>query len=319
MTSSLMFPVAPDGHRMLVEFARFAKAQGARRLWTGTSLAVDTYSALAAAATAVPHLPLGTAVALTPLQHPYRAAVEARGIAALSGEAFVAGYGPGSVDLQAGTMAAAYRSPLRATEEYVRIVRTLLDGEPVAHQSEYFTAMGRLLPMAAPPVEIGVGVLRAGMARTAGRVADVAVTWLTPHWYLRDVLSPALAEGAAGAGRKSPRLVAVVHVAVARPARNLRRTVLAAVGPHLSAAHYTDMLRRAGVEVDRRDPVKGAETLLDAKVFVTGTPAEIAEELRRYRAAGVDEVVLNVGGVYATEGEAAALRDLRDVAGAERG
>ena len=44
-----------------------------------------------------------------------------------------------------------------------------------------------------------------------------------------------------------------------------------------------------------------------------GSPAEIVEQLGAYRAAGVDELLLNVGGVYNTEVPVAALRDLDDI------
>ena len=77
------------------------------------------------------------------------------------------------------------------------------------------------------------------------------------------------------------------------------------------------MLRKSGLPADPKEPAKGARTLLDSGVFLTGTPEQIARELREHRASGVDEIVLNVCGVYFTEGEKAALRDLRDVLEAE--
>ncbi|MET9340893.1 LLM class flavin-dependent oxidoreductase [Nonomuraea sp. NPDC003804] len=51
------------------------------------------------------------------------------------------------------------------------------------------------------------------MARVAGEPADVAITWLVPAAHLRDLIVPALREGAEAAGRPIPRLVSLVPVA----------------------------------------------------------------------------------------------------------
>ncbi|MFC7513033.1 LLM class flavin-dependent oxidoreductase [Streptomyces thermocarboxydus] len=138
---------------------------------------------------------LGTSVALTVLRHPYQAAVEARSISALSGAPYVAGFGPGPVGFQQQLRGERYPKPLRAMKEYVSVVRRLLDSEKVAHEGEYFTSGAPFMHVPAPAVEVGLGVLRAGMARTVGEVGDAAITWLTPHWYIGDTLVPAMTEG----------------------------------------------------------------------------------------------------------------------------
>jgi alkanesulfonate monooxygenase SsuD/methylene tetrahydromethanopterin reductase-like flavin-dependent oxidoreductase (luciferase family) len=69
------------------------------------------------------------------------------------------------------------------------------------------------------------------------------------------------------------------------------------------------MLRRAGVPADPADPRAGAAALVEAGVYVYGTPEEVVERLRDYREAGVDEIILNLAGVAGTEGFRAALAD----------
>jgi alkanesulfonate monooxygenase SsuD/methylene tetrahydromethanopterin reductase-like flavin-dependent oxidoreductase (luciferase family) len=290
-----------------------ARELNARRLWIGQSLRIESHHVLSVLAAENPGLPLGSCVALTPLRHPYQAATEARSIAILSGASYVAGYGPAQPEFQEALLGRPYGRQLRAMHEYADIMRGLLDGGVVEREGEYHSVRARLFPQAAPPVEVGLGVLRTGMARTAGRVADAAITWLAPHWYIRDRIGPALHAGAAESGRPVPRVVMVVHVAVTRPMRNLRRIVEAATAMHLVAPHYTDMLRQAGVPADAADPVAGARALLDADVFLTGSPERIAAALSTYRASGVDEIVLNTSGVYLTSGTTAAMRDIREV------
>ncbi|MEU8730955.1 LLM class flavin-dependent oxidoreductase [Streptomyces tendae] len=308
---SVFQPAPPHSVEAMTAFGTFARQRGVRRLWIGQSLHIESQLALAGLAARLPGLALGTAVALAPLRHPYQAAVEARSLSVMTGVPYVAGYGPGAQDFQRRLLAAPYERPLRAMSEYADVMRRLLDGETVEHRGSHHTTRYRLPPMPdAPHVEVGLGVLRPGMARTAGQVADVAITWLAPHWYTRQVLLPALRRGAGERGRAVPRIASVVHAAVRTPGRRVNEAALAAVGPHLRSAHYCDMLRRAGVAVDPGRPEAGAAALVDSGVYVTGTPDEIAGHLRRYHEHGVDEIIVNVSGVLLTEGARAALHDL---------
>lgn len=313
MTLSLICPTPPTTLRAAVAFGRFAHAAGVRRMWTGQSLHIESHLALAAVAARVPGLALGTSVALTPLRHPYQAAVEARSLSALTGAPYVAGYGPGARDLQSALMPTPYPKPLRAVGEYVSVMRRLLDGGTVDHQGEHHTTRLRLAPMAAPPVEIGLGVLRPGMARLAGRVADVALTWLAPPGYLEGTLIPAMTTAAQAHRRRPPRVAAVVHAAVRRPGRDPVTAAHAALGAHVAAPHYTDMLHRAGVPTDPRDPLEGARLLVEHGVFLTGTATQISQHIAHYEELGVDEVVLSTAGVLLAHGAEAALHDARDI------
>jgi len=128
---------------------------------------------------------------------------------------------------------------------------------------------------------------------------------MTPPAYVRDVLLPALARGAADRPAV-PRVAPVVHVAVARPARDPRRLAAAAADGHLREPHYADMLRRAGIPAE-------ANAIVDAGLYAYGTPEEIAETVRGYRSAGVDEVILNPAGVALAIGMDEAMRDLREI------
>ena len=138
-----------------------------------------------------------------------------------------------------------------------------------------------------PPVELGLGVLRPAMARLAGELADVAITWLTPAGYLRDVIVPALREGARAAGRPVPRLAANrargPERARSRPGGDL---VLAANSGHLSMPHYQDMLRRSGIEVDPDNLAVTAKGVVASNAFVSGDPGELRAALQEYRTAG---------------------------------
>ena len=297
MKFSVLYPVMPVSGESLRPFADLVERDLAARLWLGTSVLVDTNQALAFLAGGGMRIPVGTSVLLTAFRHAFEAAVAARSLALVTDQPVVAGYGAGNPDLVTSLLGAPYPRPAKAVRDYLAEVRAYLDG----------TIPG-LQAIAHPPVEIGAGVLRPGMARAAGEVADVAITWMTPPEYIRSSLAPALRAGA-GDKKKPPRIATVVHVALAGPKRDPQRLAYAAAAAHLTSPHYVGMLRQAGSDVSVDDPVGGAARLVEDGVFLFGDAAEVCEKLRRYEAAGVDEVILNTAGVMLIDGRAAALDD----------
>lgn len=308
MAPGLIFPIQHADPETIVPFGELVARGLAGRLWLGQSVLAETHQTVAYLAGRGIKVPCGLGVTLMPLRHPMEAAAQARSLAALTGHPIVAGYGAATPGLVRALRGAPYTRPATAAAGYAGAVRALLDGGTVEHACEACVATAALPPMTHPPVEVGLGVLRPGMARAAGAVADVAITWMTPPHYLRNTLLPALAAGAEGRGAP-PRIATVVHVALAARGRDPRRLAYGAAVGHLRAAHYTDMLRRAGVPADPADPRAGAAALVEAGVYVYGTAEEVVERLRGYHEAGADEVVLNVAGVAETEGLEAALAD----------
>lgn len=310
---SVVLPFAPLRPEQAVPYAAFVHWSRAHRLWQGQSVQIEPHQAFAFAAACGYRIPVGTSVTIMGLRHPFEAAAAARSLAATMGAPVVAGFGPGAVAVQASLHGRHYPSQLAATRDYLTIVRGLLAGEPVDHHGAYFSMHGRLAQLPGPPVELGLGVLRSRMARLAGELADVAISWLTPPAYLAEQLLPALRAGAAAAGRPAPRLVTWVPVALSGPDRDPVELAGAGHTAHLRMPHYREALRRAGVDVNPADPAAGARALVESGVFVTGEPAVVAKELDAYLAAGVAEVAVNVAGVCQRYGSRAALADLETI------
>jgi 5,10-methylenetetrahydromethanopterin reductase len=310
---SVMLPFVPTRPEQAVPFASLVQWSTARRLWQGQSVLVEPHQMFAFLAAAGFRIPVGVGVTLMPFRHPIEAALQARSLAATMGAPVVAGYGPGATILQANLRGAPYPSPLTAVREYLTIVRALLDRGVADVDGEYFSMRGGLPPWTGLDVELGLGVLRPRMARLAGELADVAITWLTPPAYLSRHIVPALREGAAAAGRPPPRLVAMVPVALRTPDRDPVDLAMAGNAAHLRLPQYCRMLRAAGLDVDENDPRAGARALVEAGVFVCGEPDVIVKELDAYRAAGVDEIVVNVTGMCHRFGARAALAELRTI------
>lgn len=315
MKFSIMIPFVPRLGEQALPFAGLVKWSSAARLWQGQGMLTEGHHVFCHIAGTGFRIPAGLGVSLMPLRSPLQAALEARSLAVLSGEPVVAGFGPGGLELQRRVLGRPYSSQLGACREYARLVRSLLDGQEVAGEGPYFPMSAQLPPFPAPRVDVGLGVLRPGMARLAGEVADAAITWLTPPSYLRDVVVPALREGSDAAGRPAPRLVAMVPVALAAADRDPVQLALASNRPHLAAPHYQDMLRTAGIDVQGTDPEHDAKELVAGQGFLYGDDDQLRAAAAEYAAAGVDELVINVSGVCSTYGPRAALHELTHLVG----
>ena len=312
MTSySVLYPHQPRVPSELAGFAELVAESAFVRLWTGQSFFIESHMALASLA-GTPHaVPVGIATALVPLRTPYDAALQARSLAFVLGQPVTVAYGASDPQFTTSLTGRPYERPASHVAEYARIVRQLLDGATVSSDVERLETMRAFLPPGPPvSVEVGTGVLRAGMARRS-RTADVVVSWLTPRGYVRDVLLPEL-------GPEPPRVVTNVHVAVDREGRNPYLLAQMACQNHLGKLHYVDMLRRAGLDLHPGDTASGARELVRRKVFVVGSPGEIAAELRDIGRHGIDEIVLNTTGVAMLHGDEEALHDLRDISDAVR-
>lgn len=310
MHLSIMLPFVPRRLEQAMPYAGLVKWTDYRALWQGQGLLTEGHQVFAAMAGMGLRVPTGLGVSLMPLRHPYQAAVEARSLALLTGEPVVAGFGPGALQLQRSVLGRPYSSQLGASREFVRIVRSLLDDETVDVAGAHHSLSGELPRFPHAPVEVGLGVLRSGMARLAGEVADVAIQWLTPADYVARVIVPALREGAEAAGRPAPRIVAIVPLALAHSGRDPVELAVASNQAHLSLPHYQAMLRAGGADIREGDLQHNARELVEHRGFLYGSMDELRVSLKEYEGAGVDEVVLNVTGICNTQGPTAAVDEL---------
>ncbi len=307
---SFLVPFVPPRPEQLLRYAALAQWSGVPRLWQGQALVNEVHQDFTYAAASGFRVPIGIGVSLMPFRHPLQAAVQAQALAVATGHSVTAGYGPGAKSLQKSMLGAPYRSQLGAVREYLTIMRALLETGKADHLGEFFTCQAELGAVPRPMVQLGLGVLRPGMARLAGEIADAAITWLTPASYLRDEVVPAIRAGAEAAGRAMPRVVAMVPVAIAAPGRDATGLALSSNAGHMRLPHYVDMLRRAGIRVDPANPEASARALVEGGAFMYGGLSELAEQLKDYSEAGVDEIVFNVTGVLMHEGEKAAMLEI---------
>lgn len=313
MDYSVLIPFLPRRTEQVLPYAALVEWTGARRLWQGQSLLMEPFQTFSAVAGAGFRVPTGLGVTLMPLRHPFEAAHQIKSLAMATGQSVLAGFGPGAKSFQQSLLGAPYGSQLTAVREYLTIVRELLGGGVVEAKGDYYSCHAQMGPVMSPEVQVGLGVLRPGMARLAGEIADAAITWLTPAAYLDAVVRPALREGAAAAGRPEPKVTAMVPVALERAGRDVSDFVLSSNSGHMMAPHYIDMLGRAGIDFSKMDPQSAGRLMADAGAFIHGDLESVTKQLDEYRLAGVDEIVLNLTGVANLYGPKAAMEDLKKI------
>jgi alkanesulfonate monooxygenase SsuD/methylene tetrahydromethanopterin reductase-like flavin-dependent oxidoreductase (luciferase family) len=168
---------------------------------------LDTFSLLAALATATERVGLFPDVASLPLRPPALLAKAAASIDLLSGGRFELGLGAGSFWDAIVAMGGPRRSPgeaVEALEEAVALLRLLWsDQRSVRFTGQHYRVAGvRPGPAPAHPIRIWVGAYGPRMLRLVGRLAD---GWVPSSGYLPpDRLAAAQAridDAAAGAGR----------------------------------------------------------------------------------------------------------------------
>jgi probable F420-dependent oxidoreductase len=303
---------------------RDAEAAGFDGLWF-TESGHTAYTGCTAAALTAQRLDVGTAVALAFPRSPMVTAQVAWELADATGGRFILGLGTqvkAHIERRYGV---AFEHPGSRLREYVLALRAIFaafqSGAPLDFRGDHWRL--DLLPrtwspgpIEHPDVPIYVAAVRPWMARMAGEVADgVHVHPFHSPRYLREVVLPAVHDGATGAGRDPSRLAIVCPVmanvgdteAELAAARDEHRLRVAFYGSTRTYHGVFDLHGWEGTadrlhELQRAGDLAGmaatiTDEMLDAYT-VTATWAELADALvARYR--GIADRLVMYG---ATEG-----------------
>lgn len=272
----------------LVALARDAETRGFDTMFAGAAFGFDPLLALLGCAGVTTTLRLGTAVVPTWPRHPVVMAQQALTAQVASGGRFRLGLGVSHAPVMK-MYGIEFDRPLAHAREYLTIVRALIHEGKVKHRGECYSVAAAVAvdDVAAPP-PILLAALRPGMARLAGEVSDGVIPWLTPVAYMRDVIVPAVSEGAAGAGRAVPPIIASVPVVWAESADAALARAQQDLGIYPFMPFYRALFTDAGVEVPA--DARWTFDMLDAAV-VWGDAGSITQQLAAYFAAGASEII----------------------------
>jgi 5,10-methylenetetrahydromethanopterin reductase len=283
----------------LVDFARRAEAAGFDELWLWEdSFLAGALTSAALALAGTQRLKIGIGIMPATVRNPLFAAMEITTLARLFPGRFLPGFGHGSASWMK-QIGASPQSSLKALEETVTAVRSLLQGESVTMHGDYVHldhVKMNLTPKEVPPVYIGA--MRERTLRLAGRVGDgTIITEMSSPAYVRFAREQ-IAAGMAEGNRTGNHLVVYVH-AIVNPdgtARQKVRRVLAErfvwgsvlLEPLGIAAEAMKLYRDYGASgAAQRMP----EEWLD-ELSMSGTPEQAAATFRRLIEAGADSIVL---------------------------
>jgi 5,10-methylenetetrahydromethanopterin reductase len=246
-------------------------------------------------------LRVGTAVLNARLRHPVLTAMTAMELAESSGERFMLGLGTANARLNESLLGLGKVSPLTWMAEYVAIIRQAVSGDPIRFSGRYFHVDDLVLDRPGPiAVPVDLGALQPGMLRLAGTIADGVILNLCSV----AAISTALAHLNSSAAQRDQtlgdlRVTCVVPCCVSDDvelARVAARHAVLDYVLHPAASQLFDaelesghleLLQNAMLVGDREH----ASTLLSDtfvnSFVVSGSPGHCAEQMHRYRAAGV--------------------------------
>ena len=250
--------------------------------------ALDTLTILAAAAVKTERITLGTTIVPAFTRHPLTFVTQALALEGLAPGRFDLGIGSAHARTMVDVYHIDFDRPLRRLIEYLSIVQPMLKTGSVHFEGEFYRADASFPH--APGTPVPMAALRAPAFRVAGRLADGAMSWNCPTAYIQQVALPALQEGANSAGRDRPRLLVHVPVMVTTDRDEVHRKAGEQLRYYAAAPFYARMFADAGYPL--RPDGSVSSKLIDDLV-VSGTPDEIATQLRHRLDLGFDVLMVN--------------------------
>ncbi len=199
------------------QIAHAAEKLGFDGLWSSETNH-DPFMPLALAATATSQMTLGTAIALSFTRSPMTLAYTCWDLAAMTQGRFILGLGTQVKAHNERRFSVPWDAPIPRLREVIESLRAIWHawrtGERLNYRGQYYT-FTLMTPFFTPPrheypIPITIAGVNTGLCRLAGELCEgFHVHPLNSVKYLTEVVRPAIAEGAARAGR-SPDDVALI-------------------------------------------------------------------------------------------------------------
>jgi probable F420-dependent oxidoreductase len=283
--------------------AEAADAAGFDSVWTAELYNRSATVTLAALAQHTRSCVLGSGIMYGVARSPVMLAAEARDLDELSHGRLILGLGNGTRRMISDWHGQDPEGPATRIEELVPLVRRLwrLNDGPVDHDGRFYRCkIAALDQLTEPPVR-DIPIFTAGvnprMMESAGRVSDglLGHTLFSPR-YIEDVALPAIARGAAHAGRDPADVsfIAMVLASVSDDEERARRDAAAMIAFYGSVKTYANVFAVSGFADEAqqiRDAFRARDTtamiaaVTDGMIdtfAVAGTPQQVNAQLRRY-------------------------------------
>jgi len=268
-----------------------AEQEGIPAVWlTSGGGSGDSLSVLAAAAARTDKILLGTSIIRIWSRHPVTTAEQVSTISSIAPGRFRLGVGSGINSTVERTFGVKFHSPLTHISEYIHIVRTLLHSGSVSFKGSCYTACSEL-PGISDDVPVMSSALGPKSYEMAGKVADGAISWVTPHSYATGEALTILQESSHAVQRTTPSLILHAALCITDDICEGKRGVRSRLGYFPTIPFYSDMFARAGFSNSAKSG--WTDEMIDS-ILICGTEHQASQELDFLFASGVSEILVTV-------------------------
>jgi len=267
MRIGIMSGAGPDGGiDDLVARAKDLEARGFHSMWMANIFGLDAITTLALVGRETERIELGTAVVPSYPRHPMAMAQQCMTAQAASGGRFVLGLGLSHKVVIENMMGLSYDKPARHMREYLAVLGPLLRGEPAAFDGEQYRVHGALEFAGVPEVPVVLAALGDRMLELAGRHTAGSILWMTGPETVESHIAPKLAAAAEQAGRKAPRIVCGLPIALTNDPDGAREKISKMLVIYGQLPSYRAMLDKEGAAGPADVAIVGDEKALDAGI-----------------------------------------------------
>jgi len=302
-----LFPLVEEAERL-----------GFDSVWVAEAWGTDAVSVLGWLAGRTERIKLGSAIMQIPGRTPANTAMTAATLDLLSGGRFLLGLGTSGPQVVEGWHGQPWGKPLGKTREYVKIVRTALRRDVVAHEGEHYripwdgegaTGLGKPLKLMLRPLRAEIPIYLAALGpKNVALAAEIADGWLpifvAPERF-DDAFGPSLA-----AAPPDFEIAATASVFVGDDVAALRDALRPHVALYVGGMgakgrnFYNSLVRRYGWEEEaeriqelylagkQREAIAAVPDELVDAVSLVGPKERIAERLEAWRETPVTTLVL---------------------------
>lgn len=260
-----------------------AEADGFDSFWLPhiSARGPDALTTLALIGAQTSRIALGTGVVPTYPRHPTMLAQQALTTQIAANGRLTLGIGPSHKPGIEDAFGLSYDRPAKHTQEYLAVLRPLLEEGRADFDGEFFRVHADLALADALPVPLMISALAPRMLRLAGAVADGTITWMAGLRAVDSHIAPRINAAARDAGRQSPRVAVGLPVAIADDE---------SAGREQAAC----LFERYGSLVNYRRILDIEEAEGPSEVAVVGDEAQVERQIRAFADAGATEFIASV-------------------------
>ncbi len=295
-----------------LEAAILADRLGYDSFWLPEVWGYEVFSLLTEIALNTKRIKLGTGIVNVYSRSPALIAMQAATLQEISGGRLMLGIGSSGKNVVEGFHGRPFDKPLTQVRDVIRVVRTLLDGQPLSEADAKLWNYRPFTLEVKPPkqkVPIYVAALKPKAIQSIGEMAD---GWMPVFWPYEKLEQGRkwIAEGAQKAGRNPNTIVtAPFTTAIPLPGRQAAKKARELIAFYVGGMgeYYKELLtnfgygeeceRIAELYKDKATRSQAEDAVTDAMIealTVSGNPLHCVRELRRRREYGLDLPIITL-------------------------